>query len=380
MMTIKIGKFWRYFFSYQKVDKQLVIILLGYYLIVEILFYTKILLWKYNLVEQTPLTPDLSNIGLLTLFVNEILLDYLAVIGVMLFIAGQTKSMINNRVRWRNIIALHFVYAFSLGWVILFFVAIVHLLFNRSIESIKGFLSLEHYLNIIDLNFLTYTSMLGIILIYYYVKNLKKIENEKVVLTNELTESKVRILKSQLRPHFLFNSMQTISNLLHIDPDYADKAIADLSDILRHSINQLNVDFISIEEELDLTEKYLEFQKFRFDNKVLYRISCDNYLKQFKVPPFILQPLVENSIKHGYEISGENIEIVINVKDNGNWLLLEVIDNGEGFEVDYMTKENSTGLKNLKNRLQYLYRDQFNLNIVNLDRGAMVEIKLLKKK
>nr|WP_321236150.1 histidine kinase [uncultured Psychroserpens sp.] len=225
---------------------------------------------------------------------------------------------------------------------------------------------------------LKYGIITGLLLGYIlYIKNIVS-SKQKADLEKNLAQSRIRNLKHQLQPHFLFNSMQTISNLMHINVNVADEAIANLSDILRFSINQLNNDLISLNEEIEIIKKYLSFQKLRFKDQVDYSLLISKHLESEKIPALLLQPIVENSIKHGFETSGESIKIKIEIVEEKNEIVIIVTDNGPGFMEGFENKPDATGLINLKHRLTYFYKEDFEFNMTNRKKGAKTEIRLPK--
>ncbi|MEO1030590.1 MAG: histidine kinase [Bacteroidota bacterium] len=221
---------------------------------------------------------------------------------------------------------------------------------------------------------LEYIILIGLLTGYIVYLKSKKVSEYKAEVEDNLNKSRIINLKYQLQPHFLFNSLQTISNLIRVNKNKADEAIANLSDILRFSINQLNSDSVKLKKEIEITEKYLSFQKVRFGDSIDFSINLEQSTSEAVVPSLILQPLVENSIKHGFETSGRSILIIIRAYIQGDKIVLEVRDNGPGFETNYYEKKNSNGLKNLTNRLKYFYDNAFDFIVENLPEGSSVKI------
>ena len=174
--------------------------------------------------------------------------------------------------------------------------------------------------------------------------------------------------------------MQTISNLMHIDVKAADEAIANLSDILRFSINQLNNDLISIKEEIEIIQKFLSFQKLRFREQIDSSITVESHLEVEKIPALLLQPIVENSIKHGLETDGKSIKVNIDIFEEGGQIVLIIADNGPGFDEGFENKPNTTGIDNIRHRLQYFYKNDFDFDMVNFNSGAKTTIRIPLKK
>ncbi len=226
---------------------------------------------------------------------------------------------------------------------------------------------------------LFYVIIVGLLTGYIiYLKNIRDSQH-KALMEADLTESKLKNLQYQLQPHFLFNSLQTISNLMYLDTKVADEAIASLSDILRFSINNLNKNLISLQEEVDITRKYLDFQKLRFKDKVTYDIIFDGSLQNISVPSLILQPIVENSIKHSLESEDTSVSINIKVYKSESGIIFEILDTGPGFDSNFHQKKDEGGMKNLEKRLNYFYQNDYKLEVKNLSKGgAVVSIEIPK--
>ena len=222
---------------------------------------------------------------------------------------------------------------------------------------------------------LTCVVTIGLLFGYIQYHQSKWIQKQKLQLEADLVRTRINGIKHQLQPHFLFNSLQTISNLIHVDQQAADTAVAELSEILRASIKQLNQDKISLEKEMRLVRKYLEFQKIRFGDKIKYSITIEPNIRHHQVPVFLFQPLVENSIKHGFAKTGAPMTIGISVTQKGNEMLLEIRDDGAGFSDKGMRSE-STGLNNLSHRLNYLYPNNHEFSIESNGLGTNVFIQL----
>jgi LytS/YehU family sensor histidine kinase len=196
-------------------------------------------------------------------------------------------------------------------------------------------------------------------------------------LQSKLSLAELNMLKMQIHPHFLFNTLNTISALVHKNPDDADKMISRLSDLLRTSLDYSGKHFVTLREETDFLNLYLEIQKVRFRERLNVVINYDPSSLDILVPAIILQPIVENSIKHVLEKTKDICEIKIRSFIDNNILTLEVIDNGPGIlETNYLNKD-GVGLSNVKSRLSQIYSNEESLIIKNLeDGGLIVSIKI----
>jgi signal transduction histidine kinase len=175
-------------------------------------------------------------------------------------------------------------------------------------------------------------------------------------LETHLVESQLQGLQRQLQPHFLFNTLNTISALMHRDVDAADNMIAKLSDLLRISLQNVGVQEVTLKQELDFLSKYLEIEQTRFRDRLTVVFDVHPDTLDALVPNLMLQPLVENSIKHGIGPKPTPGQIEIRTRRVGRLLELEVRDNGVGLSAARLTDFNrGVGLANTRSRLQHLY-------------------------
>ncbi|KLO23281.1 histidine kinase [Marinitoga sp. 1197] len=227
----------------------------------------------------------------------------------------------------------------------------------------------------------------------YYSKN-KTIKNTDIVFGKKLsqtlsliisiskmnealklaTEEKLRELMANLSPHFLFNTLNAIKYISKKEPDNVNKFIDNLSNLLRYTLYE-NAKLVTIKEEIDFTKNYLELMKLRFKDKLDYEIKCNKNTESKEIPPFILQPLIENSIKHGMKDS--KLLISLTIKENNDSISIVVEDNGKGF---LGNKPKGKGLELIKNRLNAIYNENYELSIKSgIFGGAIVEIKIKNK-
>jgi len=185
-------------------------------------------------------------------------------------------------------------------------------------------------------------------------------------------EAQLNALKNQLNPHFLFNSLNTISSFIHHNPNKADEVLLNLSDILRYSLDKGEVDNISLKEEVMITNAYLEIEKARFNENLIVTYDIDDNCLQSYVPPLMLQPLIENSIKH---VTSLPIKIHIDASLNNNMLNIKIQDNGSGFSNDVLNYQYKSGhgLKITQGRIGLI--DNAIMKLSN-NNGACVEFSL----
>ncbi|HEY7475161.1 MAG TPA: histidine kinase, partial [Vicinamibacterales bacterium] len=189
---------------------------------------------------------------------------------------------------------------------------------------------------------------------FAYYRSGRERELRESQLEARLAEARLQLLKMQLHPHFLFNTLNTIAELLHEDADAADRMIAGLSDLLRATLDAGNVDEVDLEAELRLLSRYLEIQQARFGDRLRVRIDAGPAERGALVPFLVLQPVVENAIRHGLAARADAGKIDVRAIRRGGTLVIDVEDDGAGVE-DAERVRDGVGLGNTRARLQALY-------------------------
>jgi sensor histidine kinase YesM len=169
----------------------------------------------------------------------------------------------------------------------------------------------------------------------------------------------------QIHPHFLFNTLNSIASLLHTDIEAADKMIARLSDFLRLTLNSPNDSVVTLEEEMVFLETYLAIEKTRFGNRLTIETDVDPDALPAKVPNLILQPLIENAVRHGVARKTGAGYLHITAKQNNGRLMIRIEDNGPGLVQSSKTRSNGNGvgLANTRARLSQFYEGDFEFEI-----------------
>jgi len=198
-----------------------------------------------------------------------------------------------------------------------------------------------------------------IVLVYYlihYNQNLQEQRNKQLQLATEVKEAELRMLKSQINPHFIFNSLNSISALTLSDPPKAQQMIINLSSFLRYSIGKDNKETNLLRTELENVELYLAIEKVRFGNRLVFQKDVSEDCYQCKIPNLLLQPLFENAIKHGVQESIETINVNLKAYRTNHSLKLEISNN---FDLEAVSNKGAgIGLKNIKQRLALLYGNE----------------------
>jgi sensor histidine kinase YesM len=231
--------------------------------------------------------------------------------------------------------------------------------FNSFLEAYQFFVFINLHLSI-----LIYWGVVGIKSAFSYYQKYRERELQTSKLEARLAQSRLQVLKMQLHPHFLFNTLNAVSELIYKDPESAERMIGDLSDLLRLSFENLEVQEISLKQELEFLEKYLEIEQMRFHDRLRVEMNIAPETLDAKVPNMILQPLVENAIKHGLAPRSEGGVIEIGAARNNGSLELSVSDNGIGVPFgDVDNLHEGVGLSNTKRRLKHLYGDRHRFDL-----------------
>lgn len=213
--------------------------------------------------------------------------------------------------------------------------------------------------------------LLYVLTIYY-----QKFQERKLIEANlqkNITEANLDILRNQINPHFLFNSLNSIAAISTEDGLKTRQMIGKLSELLRYSLSHKKEELILLSEELELAENYIQIEKVRFGEKINYQIECSNEALKSKIPNMILQPLLENAIKYGVQEAFGEIEIKVSAKIN-NGLELQIINDLE--EGSKGKKGTGLGQNHIKERLSLLYDDKFTFQTEKQSNSYKVFIKV----
>lgn len=197
-------------------------------------------------------------------------------------------------------------------------------------------------------------------LIYYiirfYIDQEANHKNE-LMLKEEIKEAELMILKAQINPHFLFNSLNSLSSLALFEGEKAHEMILKLSDFLRYSISKKKDEITSLSNELENVKRYLDIEKVRFDDKLTYSFNLNTIdASKFKIPQMILQPLYENAVKHGVYETTSSVNIETNIELVHGNIKIIIVNN---FDTDSSNKKGAgIGLRNIHDRLKLIYKSE----------------------
>ncbi|HEX6049656.1 MAG TPA: histidine kinase [Gemmatimonadaceae bacterium] len=229
------------------------------------------------------------------------------------------------------------------------------------------------------LNVATFWVILGIGAAFEYYAKYRERELRASQLESRLAQAQLDVLRMQLQPHFLFNTLHTISAFMQEgEIEAADRMITRLSDLLRLALDSAGDQEVPLRQEMDFLRRYLEIQQIRFQDQLRVRLEVPDELLDARVPSLILQPLVENAIKHGITPRAEGGQVMIQVTRTDGDLRLAVRDDGPGL-VDPARGHSSSGvgLANTRARLAQLYADRHRFVVANHpDGGVLVELSI----
>lgn len=219
----------------------------------------------------------------------------------------------------------------------------------------------------------------GFVILFDYLNSARKEKQQQLEKEKERAaglellnrDATIQMLRSRLNPHFLFNTLNTISELIHQDPEKAEQAVVNLSEIYRKTLDMSEEDTVAVSHELELMEAYLENERMRFGDRLTYRVVVDPGCASIKIPALILQPFVENAITRGIAPKKEGGNISISVKPENGGLLFSIEDTGEGCE----TFQPGFGIQNVLRRMELLYQDQYRFDF-NSDKGRGTRVTL----
>lgn len=220
-------------------------------------------------------------------------------------------------------------------------------------------------------NLLIYWVIVAVTFAFDYYRKYRERELSAAELEKQLAQAKLQALQMQLNPHFLFNSLHAISALMHEDVERADAMIARLSDLLRAALDSSDTQEVTLRDEFDLLRRYLAIEQIRFGDRLNVKIDAPQDILDAQVPNLILQPLVENAIRHGIEPRTRPGRIELRAQNANGTLVLEVSDNGPGLPPSQPVNK-GVGLSNTRTRLRTLFGNAHGLELLPSPEGGLL--------
>lgn len=278
---------------------------------------------------------------------------------------------------WKRTVPLHFATS-------LFLTAL-----QISIETGVGLLRHAHNLSFMEavrhyfgqhtqLSLLSYWVLVTAAMFYRMYDQARLRQLQSAQLETRLAETRLEMLRMQLQPHFLFNALQAATMLIHDDPHGAEDMLLRLSQLLRVSLDELHVQEIPLSREIELLGCYIGIQERRFGDRLRFDLRIDDDVLAFAVPSFVLQPLVENAIRHGIGKHKESDVVSIRAFQEQNQLYLEVCNRTSSLaDTPERLLSRGTGLSNTKERIQQLYGNEHSLQLCSLEpKGVCVKLSI----
>ncbi len=231
------------------------------------------------------------------------------------------------------------------------------------------------------LNIFGYAGIVGLVHAVHFHNRSRERERRASTLEAQLTKARLSALQAQLHPHFLFNALNAISTLLRRDTRAAQEALTSFSELLRLALSHSSQPEVSLREDVEFLRRYVEIQQTRLGDRLRFEEEIDPAAFDYQVPALLLQPLVENAIRHGIEPSPDPGTVRVAILPREGRLLVTVEDNGAGLSTKEEDNGASTGigLQNLRSRLETLYGQQQRFAVTTRDGGGVsvkVEIPL----
>jgi two-component system, LytTR family, sensor kinase len=223
----------------------------------------------------------------------------------------------------------------------------------------------------VHFNLLIYWVMVSVSHAFAYYRQYQERALRASELEKRLAQAKLQALQMQLNPHFLFNTLNAIASLMHKDVKGADRMITRLADLLRYALESTDAHEVTLRQELSFLERYLEIEKTRFGSRLTVRLEVPEETLDALVPNLILQPLVENAIKHGIERRSKPGLIELRARCEGDRLRLTLVDNGPGLPAQPAGRK-GIGVANTRARLTELYGEAHTFELRNAEGGGVV--------
>jgi two-component system, LytTR family, sensor kinase len=283
--------------------------------------------------------------------------------------------------RWLRVLALHVLFALTFSAVHCACMISTRLLLwpsgNKPAAIAWETFVQRQFLQNLDWTLMVYSTIVGLSYALTYYRESQARAVKAAQLETRLAEARLRTLEAELHPHFLFNTLHAISSLVHTNPEAADRMISRLSDLLRITFDRAGSAGISLQEELEFLQKYLEIEQTRFHDRLTVRFDIDPETLDAEVPRLILQPLVENAIKHGVAPQPGAGLVQIASRRHGDRLTVEVSDNGVGLSAGARARLRSgIGLSNTRDRLECMYGAAHRIEFSDQAKGLTVRLEI----
>lgn len=282
--------------------------------------------------------------------------------------------------RWLSSLAIHLLASILLATLYpLAYILVLIVTSTSSAPEISPRLHLFFFINAHVFGILTYWIILTIILTLNYYRGYQEQRVGAARLEAQLKEAELQALRMQLHPHFLFNALHSVTALvLKNENKEAVRMINRLSELLRFAIRDNETHWVPLKQEVQFLDRYLEIEQIRFRDRLTVSMSIETETLNAEIPNFILQPLVENAIRHGIAMQSSSGTITLTANRQNGALYLEVRDDGPGLPDNWkQLSKDGVGLRNTRARLEQLYGSEYSFDLSNgKERGAVAALTL----
>ncbi len=308
--------------------------------------------------------------------INGLLLNF--AVCLMAWVAWQWSSILFKRKIFVQIVG--HLFGVTVSFIIL---ASVSYFFEYYLDDFTSFEEWQEYLleqlgvasTQYNLQYVTATTVYYII---RYIETIKQNEQDKTNLAIANNQMQMALLKSQINPHFLFNTLNSISTLIGVDKIKARKMMSMLSEVIRYALDSNDEPSISLSEEISFIRNYISIQQVRFGERLQYKEDIEQECLVLELPPMVLQPLVENAVKHGISPKEEGGTVTLSILHKDDLVLFEIKDDGVGINnnSDYETSNSGVGLKNSNERLVNMFNHKSRLKTSATENGYSVKFEI----
>jgi two-component system LytT family sensor kinase len=290
---------------------------------------------------------------------------------LVLWLARRFRIGRNN---WRRRVPLHFLISVGLVSTLLTIDYVVYMFGTGRPENLTPLRILQFIIYNVDRWLLTYWVIVLSSHAFNYYRSFRQGELKAAQLRTQLAQSQLEALKMQLHPHFLFNTLHSISALLNKDVDAARTMISRLGDFLRLTLENSGTQEVPLQQEIEFLNGYLEIERIRFQDRLTTRVDIDPSVLDVRVPNLILQPIVENAMKHAVAMTSNQGRIEIMATPRNGMLRIQVRDNGPGLSRTSTpgNGKQGVGLANTRARLERLYGTNHRFELANEPAGGFV--------
>lgn len=353
----------------KRIDKRLFLILIGYMAAYHVVYILR------RIILKAIARPEYVDLSWWETIFQPIFANFIVVPPVIILILWVTHFMMEKKLPWIYVFPIHFVLSFLYSMILTVFshfygFVVLHGSYEFTFDNL-----LVRTLFGSNLNFLGYVGFVTIIYSYTYVQKISKAELQRVELSRQLQNVKMQALKSQLNPHFLFNTLNAISSLIKEDQRKAQRMLGNLGDLLREILLVKDENLISVEQEMLLLNRYLDIMKTRFSEDLTVTTEIEEDVKEALIPSMLIQPIIENSIKYGYSYESTDLKVDLRIFRRDGNICLEIKNNGPRISGDKRLE--GLGIANIKERLTTQFDDRFTFSFSNVEEGPGVKTTMV---